>query len=104
MGYEPEIAYTVESWLADLRRQSPDEARLIDDALDRLRADGAAAGPPLVVPVAPDGIIAHLLFTAESGVRAYVFTAATTYEVLRAWLEVAVPAEFPEYGLRVRRE
>jgi len=233
MGYELEIARNVESWLAELRTHSPDEARLIDGALDTLRADGAAVGPPLVVPVdyrpgsgsispdldfcyqvqvmalsrlrgeaaeaatlradlerhlnqpmtddqrsllraayeriraqeekvteasqrmhrevdafrtrkeslkascyaavaqgmtllfeaslasgaaekdppvlmelrpgAPDGIIAHLLFTPTSAGRAYIFTAATTNEVLRSWLAVAVPAEYPEYGLRAGR-
>jgi hypothetical protein len=56
MGYQLRI-YPVEPWLAELREAQPEAARQVDEALDALRADGAAVGPPLVAPVdyVPDG-------------------------------------------------
>lgn len=57
MEYELYVAPAVETWLAALRDESPDEARQVDDALAVLRTDGPEAGPPLVAPAefTPDG-------------------------------------------------
>ncbi len=51
MGYQLYIAPEVETWLARLRKESPDDARQVDKAVDRLRKEGEAVGPPLAVPV-----------------------------------------------------
>ncbi|HEX8006905.1 MAG TPA: hypothetical protein VF482_10810 [Trebonia sp.] len=57
MGYQLHIDPDVESWLTETREAWPEAARQIDEALDALRADGTAVGPPLVAPVdyVPDG-------------------------------------------------
>lgn len=57
MGYQLHIDPDVEFWLTETRKAWPEAARRIDEAFDALRADGAAVGPPLVVPVdyVPDG-------------------------------------------------
>jgi hypothetical protein len=57
MEYQLHIDPAVESWLEQMRAAWPEGARQVSEALEVLRADGAAAGPPLVVPVdyVPDG-------------------------------------------------
>ena len=52
-------------------------------------------------PGVPGRVIARLLYTAGGGRTAEVFAAATEAEVLDAWHARAIPAAFPEYGLRV---
>jgi hypothetical protein len=109
VGYQLYIDPEVESWLAALRKQSKADARRVDKALDTLRNDGAALGPPLAVRVeysppagAPGRIVARLLFTVSSGRTAEVFAAVTEAEALSAWYDRAIPAAYPEFGLRVR--
>lgn len=51
MGYDVYIDPEVQRWLDRLRKQRPEDARQVDEALDVLRVSGAVAGPPLVVPV-----------------------------------------------------
>lgn len=67
--------------------------------------DGAGGEPPRISelrPGAPGRVVARLLFTADGGRTAEVFAAATEAEVLSAWHARAIPAAFPEYGLRVK--
>lgn len=94
MGYELYIDPEVQSWLAGLRKQSRGDARLVDKALDRLRNEGAAVGPPLAADVsyAPSGgdllpeldYCYQLQLKAMARVRAEVSDAAS----LRATLEL----------------
>jgi hypothetical protein len=95
MGYQLYIDPEVESWLAALRKHSKADARQVDKAIDRLRSDGAAVGPPLAVPVdyapAAGGDIVpdldycyQLQLKALARVRAEVADAAS----LRATLEL----------------
>lgn len=51
MGYQIRMVPEVERWLAGLRDRDPAAADRIDEAVAALRAGGASAGPPLVVPV-----------------------------------------------------
>ena len=52
MGYELRMSAEIHDWLANLRSEDPPAAALVADALTALTTEGAALGPPLVVPVA----------------------------------------------------
>jgi hypothetical protein len=84
----------------------------LTDGIARLFSAGLAIGtdgdilgqPPRIRelrPGAPGRIVARLLFTATSAQAAEVFAAATEAEVVSAWHARAIPAAYPEYGLRV---
>lgn len=79
-------------------------ARLFSAGL-AIGADGDILGQPPRIrelrPGAPGRIVARLLFTVSSGHTAEVFAAATEAEALGAWYARAIPAAYPEYGLRV---
>jgi hypothetical protein len=83
-------------------------ARLFSAGL-AIGPDGDALSPPPRIrelrPGAPGRIVARLLFTVgpvqTAGQTAEVFAAATEGEVLSAWYARAIPAAYPEYGLRV---
>ena len=51
MGYELRMSAEIHDWLANLRGEDPPAAALVADALTALTTEGAALGPPLVVPV-----------------------------------------------------
>jgi hypothetical protein len=80
-------------------------ARLFGAGL-AIRADGDILGQPPRVgelrPGAPGRIVGRLLFTVSPGRTVEVFAAATEEEALSAWHARAIPAAYPEYGLRVR--
>jgi hypothetical protein len=80
-------------------------ARLFSAGL-AIGADGDILGQPPRIselrPGAPGRIVARLLFTVSPGRTAEIFAAATEAEVLSAWHARAIPAAYPEYGLRVR--
>jgi phage shock protein A len=52
MGYELRMSAEIHDWLTNLRSEDPPAAALVADALTTLTTEGAALGPPLVVPVA----------------------------------------------------
>jgi len=85
----------------------------LTDGIARLFSAGLAIGadadilgePPRISelrPGAPGRIVARLLFTVSSGRTAEVFAAATAAEALSGWYDRAIPAAYPEFGLRVR--
>lgn len=94
MGYQLYIDPEVETWLAGLRKQDRAGARRIDKALDRLRDDGEAVGPPLVVPVgyAPAGgdIVPELDYCYQLQLKALARMRAEVADAasLRATLEL----------------
>jgi hypothetical protein len=104
MGYQLHIDPEVESWLTALREHRKADARPVDKAIDRLRNDGAALGPPLAVPVeyapaAGGDIVPDLDFCyqlqlkALARVRAEVADAASLRATLELHLEEPMTGE-----------
>ena len=63
MGYRLRMSDEIHDWLAGLHQSDPPAAMLAGQALAALMSEGAALGPPLVVPVAatwPEDLVAAL--------------------------------------------
>ena len=63
MGYLLRMSGEIHDWLADLNETDPPAAMQVGQALAALMSEGAALGPPLVVPVAaiwPEDMVAAL--------------------------------------------
>lgn len=51
MGYRLRMSGEIQDWLIDLAGSDPSSAMLVGQALAALLDEGAALGPPLVIPL-----------------------------------------------------